>query len=459
MKRHKIFRKNCFFLAMMLVFAFCFSVQSALASELTGDTAAGDMAAGDTAAGNTATDGTISGGALSGLTVQLTETASTKPSQVIIHAVLPEYTNCDYDIYRAKKDPEQGGKFEYLDSICEYGHTWKISGKYLYTAGPEKKVVCYKYGEMAGGVLFIDTYATVGKTYWYQIVLRDNRSDETIASNIISGQSVLAVPRVKKCYAVSSSSAKLVWQHMSKAKGYEIYRKTDSGSWKRIKTIRDGRLTSYKDKKLKAGKTYQYKMRSYRKVNGTKCYSKFSDVYKVTTKKPSVKGSYKTGSVYGPSLSSSKLTQVRRVVQSFKDNYIKKGMTKYEKLWTAFCYLRDNCSYADSWQKNGANTAWGALVYGEAQCSGYARAMKALCDAIGISCRYVHANSKAVNPSHQWVQVKLDGKWYIVDAQGGFFLVGSNTWKDYVGMSWNTKNLPKVSSKDHERGGFVSSEM
>lgn len=134
-------------------------------------------------------------------------------------------------------------------------------------------------------------------------------------------------------------------------------------------------------------------------------------------------------------------------------------MTDYEKLWTAFCYLRDNCDYAPTWQKNNANTAWGALVYGEAQCSGYARAMKALCDAIDIDCRYVHADAKAVNPSHQWVQVKLNKKWYIVDAQGGFFLVGSDIWKNYVGMSWNTKNLPKVSKKSHARGGFVSSEI
>ena len=59
----------------------------------------------------------------------------------------------------------------------------------------------------------------------------------------------------------------------------------------------------------------------------------------------------------------------------------------------------------EGWQYDGANTAWGALVYGEAQCSGYARGMKALCDAIGVPCYYVHANKKALNPSHQWNQV------------------------------------------------------
>ena len=53
------------------------------------------------------------------------------------------------------------------------------------------------------------------------------------------------------------------------------------------------------------------------------------------------------------------------------------------KAFIAFNYLNQNCKYATrGWQYNGANTAWGALVYGEAQCSGYARGMKALCDAI-----------------------------------------------------------------------------
>ncbi len=80
--------------------------------------------------------------------------------------------------------------------------------------------------------------------------------------------------------------------------------------------------------------------------------------------------------------------------------------------------------------------------------------MKALCDAIGVPCYYVHANKKALNPSHQWNQVKVDGKWYIVDAQSGYFLAGSKTWRNEIGMSWDTKGLPKCSGSNHKRGGF-----
>ena len=78
-------------------------------------------------------------------------------------------------------------------------------------------------------------------------------------------------------------------------------------------------------------------------------------------------------------------------------------------------------------------------------------ARKALCDAIGVDCRYVHANAKASNPSHQWNQVKVGGKWYILDAQSNGFLLGTNTWIKQAGMSWDTKGLPTCSKTDYKR--------
>ncbi|CUQ43327.1 transglutaminase domain-containing protein [Blautia obeum] len=116
------------------------------------------------------------------------------------------------------------------------------------------------------------------------------------------------------------------------------------------------------------------------------------------------------------------MSQLQAKKNKKKSVHIRKGMSDYDSVLTAYNYLRSNCSTYKGWQYN-----WGALVYGEAQYSGYARAMKALCDAIGVDCRYVHADSKASNPSHQWNQVRVGGKWYILDAQSGGFLLGSQT--------------------------------
>lgn len=86
-------------------------------------------------------------------------------------------------------------------------------------------------------------------------------------------------------------------------------------------------------------------------MKGKKVYGNFGYVCKASLKKPTVKGAYKKGSIYGPALNNNQLMQVRRVVQSFKTNYIKKGMSNYEKAFIAFNYLNQNCKYATrGWQ-------------------------------------------------------------------------------------------------------------
>lgn len=336
----------------------------------------------------------------------------------------------DYvQIYRADGDPSQGSTFVLLDQMListNYWYSDSYGGKYWYTSGDNDKITCFSHSC-------------------------------SVDEDVVSATVKLSAPVVTRCHSYNNKNVKLCWSYTPKAKGYQIYKYTGK-KWKRIKTINKKSTLAYTDKKVKAGKTYKYKIRSYSIVSGKKIYSSFSSVRKVSLKRPTVRGNYKANSVYGPSLNSSQLMQVRRVVQSFKTNYIRKGMSEYDKALAAFLYLRSNCSYARrGWQYNNANNAWGALVYNEAQCSGFARAMKALCDGVGVKCKYVHANSKAVNPSHQWNEIRINGKWYIVDAQGGFFLAGSNTWKNMMGMRWNTKGLPKCSASDHKKFGFYGS--
>jgi len=167
------------------------------------------------------------------------------------------------------------------------------------------------------------------------------------------------------------------------------------------------------------------------------------------TAEAAVKGNYKVGTVYGPRLNSKELKQVKKKVTAFVKKYITSDMSDFDKVVACHDYLCNHCTYAPDWSKHQANTAWGALVYGQAQCSGYARAMKALCDAAGVGCKYVHANSKAKAPSHQWNEVRVDGKWYIVDVQCNdlsgfyaFFLVSGATYLAGTGDSWNKKGLP-----------------
>lgn len=165
-------------------------------------------------------------------------------------------------------------------------------------------------------------------------------------------------------------------------------------------------------------------------------------------------GEYKPGSVYGPKLNQKELDQVKDVVKKFVEGYITKDMSDYEKVEMAQEFLSQTCSYAPDWSKNHANTAWGALIYHEAQCSGYARAMKALCDGMGVGCYYVHADKSASNPSHQFNIVQVDGNWYVVDPQlngttGGYwpaFLVSERAYTSLTGITWDHSGLPDCPS-------------
>lgn len=160
-------------------------------------------------------------------------------------------------------------------------------------------------------------------------------------------------------------------------------------------------------------------------------------------------GNYSLGSVYGPKLSQAELDQVADVVQVYMASYDFSAMSEYDKVATAHDFLCNTCQFAADWRYNRANTAWGALVYHEAQCSGYARAMKALCDAMGVGCYYVHADENASNPSHQWNEVCIDGNWYIIDVQANdkagfraFYLVSDDTYTALGGMSWDRSSVP-----------------
>lgn len=76
-----------------------------------------------------------------------------------------------------------------------------------------------------------------------------------------------AAVTLKKLTAAGLTGAKLTWSKVKNADGYLIYRKTGSGSWKKIAAVKST-ASSYTDSKLTAGKSYTYTVRAYKKVNG-----------------------------------------------------------------------------------------------------------------------------------------------------------------------------------------------
>ncbi len=169
-----------------------------------------------------------------------------------------------------------------------------------------------------------------------------------------------------------------------------------------------------------------------------------------------IQGKYEKGSVYGPRLTVKQLREVKSAVQEALSASIREGMSDKEKLIALVDYLCDACVYADSYNGN-ANNAYGALIEGKAQCSGYARSFKALCDGAGIGCYYVHAaKDDPVNPSHQWCMVEYGGAWYHLDPQmiddTIRFVNGKATYPRPITLmashlSYNEKGLPQTAKR------------
>ncbi len=269
-------------------------------------------------------------------------------------------------------------------------------------------------------------------------------------SKVCKAQTKVSAPSMN-VVSERKGQARISWGKVKKASGLELSYRKGKGGFQKVSSVSENSGNTLYMGKLQEGASYTFRIRAYRETGGKKDYSAYCQRTVTISSQGSALsgGNYSPGSVYGPSLSQAELNQVREKVQDFKDRYIDDTMSDYLKVKIAHDYLASVCSYAPSWAMNRANTAWGALVYGEAQCSGYARAMKALCDGIGIGCYYVHADANASNPSHQWNEVCVDGKWYIIDVQcndsSGFyavFLVSDNTFARTFGMSWDRNSVP-----------------
>lgn len=90
--------------------------------------------------------------------------------------------------------------------------------------------------------------------------------------------------KIRKNY---TTKVKLSWKKDKEAEGYQIYQ-YKSKKWQRIATIKKGSAQSVTIKKLKAGTSYQFRIRAYKKQNGMTTYTPYTAL-KVMTKPSKVK--------------------------------------------------------------------------------------------------------------------------------------------------------------------------
>lgn len=208
---------------------------------------------------------------------KVTATKATKPktpkiSQTVKTTKYSNFTTYDVDATFADNEAYDGvelwtknnnGKWKLADSAAntKYLRNCKVD---IYVSSASTYVMFYK----------VRTYSLYGTSKVY-----------SNWSNTLYTKTSLKPKKPTVTVKSAKKAAKISWKKISGADGYVIYRSTKKNSgYKKVKTITKGSTTSYTNKSLKSKKTYYYKVRTYKKVNGVTIYSSYSTPKKVKTK-------------------------------------------------------------------------------------------------------------------------------------------------------------------------------
>ncbi|WKA53940.1 S8 family serine peptidase [Planococcus shixiaomingii] len=116
-----------------------------------------------------------------------------------------------------------------------------------------------------------------GKAYYAQSRTVTGKKYINPYSGPVSSKTASAKPSSISAVKAGSTSIKASWPKVKEASGYELHRATSkTGTYFKIKAYTSGSAIIYTDKSLTKGKTYYYKVRAYRFVNGKKMYSTFT---------------------------------------------------------------------------------------------------------------------------------------------------------------------------------------
>lgn len=108
---------------------------------------------------------------------------------------------------------------------------------------------------------YVDKTAKSGTTYTYTVRSYLGKTTSGFVKNGITIKR-LSDPTVSSASNITAG-VQVKWAKTAGATGYVIYRKTGTGSWSRIATIKSGSTTSYTDKSAKSGTNYSYTVRAY----------------------------------------------------------------------------------------------------------------------------------------------------------------------------------------------------
>lgn len=178
----------------------------------------------------------------------------------------------------------------------------KVSGAkgYIISRSTSKNSGYKKIDTVTGKTSYSDDTVKAGKTYYYKVEAYNVNSGTKGyggASDAVAGKTAKRT-KITSIVSTNEKTLTIKWNKITGAYGYRIKRSTDEdGTYKVVKTIKSGNMTSYKDTSVKAGKTYYYTVETMVKTGDNICYSGDSaSMEGRTAKKAKIKYAVSNGS-------------------------------------------------------------------------------------------------------------------------------------------------------------------
>lgn len=154
------------------------------------------------------------------------------------------------------------------------------AARYEIVRSTSKKGTYIKVGELTSAGTYVDSSLTTGTTYYYKVRACNSDNNCGAYTSIVSKK---VVPKTPGISVVSPETKKVVvtTTAVNGVDGYEVFRSTKKKKgYKKQGEITDlGNLVF--ENATSAKKTYYYKVRAYKIVNGNKIYSAYSGIKKI----------------------------------------------------------------------------------------------------------------------------------------------------------------------------------
>lgn len=310
-------------------------------------------------------------------------------------------------------------------------------------------------------------YAPSGKLVdMYETYLKKYSINMCIKAFTSKVSDKLSVPQITKAESTDNNGARLEWQNIDGAEGYELFRSTEkNGTYNMLGSFTDN---SYVDNSVRCGKKYYYKVRAYKTFSGERIYSDYSTVQVVVIDIP-IKGWQKINNVWYYYNSNGELQTSKWIKSGAKWYYVdqtgamqtskwvkistkyyyfdKSGVMQTSKWIGSRYYVKADGSMATSeivdngryyvdgkgiWVKDTKwlklSGKWYYLKTGTVQTSKWLK----------IGNKSYYFDKKGVMQTSRWI--KTDGKWYYVNADG---IMQVSKWLK-IGSKWYYVNADGI---------------